>query len=268
MDKQIGIKVLNMLAEELTVVIICYDPYEDAIQLSPFFLEKFWKNHSPKIIYVTSELDVDYDKCVVLKTHGDLSYSGRLKIALNHVETPYVLLLLDDYFLNSKVDELKIKENVDYMVKENVDFCQLFTMFSIPPGRRIVRKKILVPDEKIKYRVNLQPAIFKKELLEKLVYNKPFTAWDAELLFMSEDFAYIKAVFSLNKSFSVTNYIDKGFVTREGARLLKKYDLWEKQRKLVPFFKSLKMKIIRSLYFYLPFSKKKNLNKAHGVYKG
>ena len=242
-----------MLKNDLTVIIICYDPYADAIEASPHFLKEFWSDCTANILYISSGIDVSRDFRTVF-TNGDLSYAHRLEAALECVRTPYILLLLDDYLVDKNVDEKRILSNTNYMKKNKIDFCQLFTMFTTPPGKKNKKDNVLIPKSNIKYRINLQPAIFSKKLLERLASKNPFTTWDAEMAFMSEEFDDVKAIFALNKSFSVTNYIDKGYATRKGYRLLKHRNMWHNQRKVQSIFKSAKMKIIRALYFYLPNS--------------
>ena len=190
-----------MLKEKLSIIIICYDPYEDAIRLNPFYFSKHWPQCDLDIIYVTSECDVEnfFNNQLNVKTRGDLTYFGRLSEALKHLRTDYAILLLDDYLLNKDVCEKKLEENVDFMISQKCQFCELFTMFTRPKGIK-VEKGFIQTTQKNKYRINLQPSIFSKDLLVELASKKPITAWDAEIALASKEFEKYYSYFSLNKS--------------------------------------------------------------------
>ena len=261
--------VKTMLNNDLSVVIICYDPYQDAIELNPYFFNKNWNPCTANVYYVTSKVDVK-TQYNIIKTNGDLSYYKRLDEALNCIKTKYVMLLLDDYLVHNKIDEKQIEDNILFMKENNIDYCELFTMFSIPKGKKINFKgnKYICISIKRKYRITLQPAIFKKSLLEEMNKYEPFGAWEAELIFTRDDFKKYNAYYALNKSFSVINYIDKGLVTRKAYHILKKEGLWANHRKVVSFPKAIKRAIIRKIYMYVPLKIKNKLKKNSVIYKG
>lgn len=230
---------MNDVLNNLDVIIICYDPYKDAIELSPYFMNKNWTNSNA--LYVTSNIE-SVSTFRTVKTDGDLSYYGRLAKGLDSTNSQYVLLLLDDYLVDQKIDNEKINKHIEYMEKNNVAYCQLYTMFLKPHGQKISKDYFLLSD-KLKYRINLQPSIFRRDFLLELLNEKPVTAWDFELLLMDKRFKYRSAIFANNKSFSVTNYIDKGLVTRKAVRLLKKEGLWKKQRTVMSVWKTIKKRL-------------------------
>lgn len=259
----------NTLKDNLTLVIICYDPYIDAIKINNYFLNKNWLHCNLDVIYVTSSFDIQLNKANerCLKTNGDLSFFGRLNLALNNTHTDYVLLLLDDYIIDKTVNEDKIRDDLHFMMNNGIEYCELFNMFNRPTGHKI-NKLFLEVSQNNKYRINLQPSIFSKRLLCNMVSKKPETAWDAELIFMNEDFKAVRAIYSLNKSFSVVNYIDKGLATRKAVRILKKEKIWADQRKIVSQSKTLKLYLIRKFAKFVPTALKKKIKKTDTIYKG
>ena len=258
-----------MLTDLLTVVVICYDPYIDAIELNPHFVEKFWKDRTAELFYVTSEIDVPHG-FLTHKTHGNLSYYGRLDIALKNVKTKYVMLLLDDYIIDKKVDEKLLLKNIEFMEEKHIDYCEIYTMFSIPRGKitKFNDTKYLKISHNRKYRLSLQPSIFSFNILNDLLETKPSGAWEAELAFMDTKFDKYDAYFALNKSFSITNYIDKGEVTRKALRLLKREKLWKNQRKVISPFKSFKKWLINKFYNFVPQTLKDKIKGNDVIYRG
>lgn len=256
-----------MLKNDLSIIVVCYDPYSDAIKLSPYFFHKNWSSCDLDVIYVTSNIKNVDDAFITTTTDGDLTYCGRVEKALSLVKTDFVMLLLDDYLVDKKVDNDKLQNIVNYLRDNSLQYCQLFTMFKRPPGHKN-KDNYLEVSEKIKYRINLQPSIYKTDLVRRLISKKPNTAWDAEMMLMGDEFKDIKSLFSLNHPFSVLNYIDKGYVTRKAVRVLKKNGLWENQRKVMPFFKSLKKATINSIYFLVPRFIVKMFKRNNELYKG
>lgn len=257
-----------MLNDYLTVVIICYDPYNDALEINPIFFEKYWHHCCANVLYVSSFATID-SKYSTFKTSGDLSYHARLKLALNNTKTKYVLLLLDDYLIDKHVDEEKVLKDILFMEENNVHFCQLFSMFSTPRGKKVSfrESKYIRVRENYKYRINLQPAIFSKDLLLKLLDKKPFSAWDAEIELMKDSFTNYPAYFSLNKSFSVINYIEKGLVTRKAFKVLKRNNMWHSQRSVMSIKKTVKSFFVSKLYRHIPEKIKAKFKKDNKVFK-
>ena len=142
-------------------------------------------------------------------------------------------------------------------------------MFIKPKGKMIEfnGQTYIRVSRKTRYRINLQPAIFKKDLLNRVLETEPLSAWDVELEFMSDRFSDIEAYFSLNKSFSFTNYIDKGLATRKAVRLLKKEHLWNNQRNIMPIHKTIEKKIVNRLRFLIPQKIKDKLKHNDKIYK-
>ena len=258
-----------MLKDDLSVVIICYDPYKDAIDFNPYFFEKYWPNCTLNVTYVTSEMDVS-TKHAVVKTNGDLSYCQRLSAALSTISTRYVLLLLDDYFIDSTVDETLIERVVRVMKETALDYCELYTMFDKPNGKRILLNDMsfVKISRSRKYRITLQPSVFSVGLLNQLLEMNPKSAWEAELCFMDKRFDKIDAYFSLDKPFSITNYIDKGLVTKKGYKMLKNNGLWQNQRAKMTTLKTIKNWLIRKLYRFVPKKLKDKIKGNDIIYRG
>ena len=240
-----------MLSSLLTVVVICYDPYIDAIRFSNFFMAKNWSNISANVLYVGGSIGRNVCNYETATTGGDLSFSSRLSIALSNVKTKYLLILMDDYLINCPVDEKKIYENILFMERNNISFCELYTIFRRPK----VKKKsnlFLKTSKNVRYRINLQPSIFSKDILLELLKMNPNTPWDAEMCFMDKKFNKYDAYFALNKSLSVVNYIDKGYVTRKAYKMLKNENIWNNNRPVLSVFREFLNSTKRFISYIVP----------------
>ena len=254
--------VQQSLANLLTIVVLGYDPYKDAIDFSTKYISKF-VNFPCKKICVVSEINIIKSGWLLCKTNGDLSFAGRLTLALSEVKTPYVMLLLDDYILTKPINEKRLLQDILFLEKNNKMYCQICTFFNIPHGKKIDKRMIL--SKRKKYRLNLEPSIFSLHFLREISKLDLSNPWEAEIQ-MNESFNNIESFYSLNKSAHFINYIDKGLASRKSVRYLKKNGDWKNQRQQMSIYKTIKIKIIRLVYMLLP-EKIKGIFKKEKIYK-
>lgn len=124
---------LDSVSRECAVVISTCDKYWDI--LDPFFtlFNKFWSDN-PYPVFLNSET-LDYSKdnvrVTTLKARAaDLSWTRRLKEALERIDAEYILFMLDDFFLYDYVDTTRIKKCITYMRKDPNIGAIYFTCFS------------------------------------------------------------------------------------------------------------------------------------------
>jgi hypothetical protein len=108
-----------MVDGSCTVLVCSCDKYADL--LAPFMelWRKFWPDCPFKTVLVTESVpDVDgFDN--VIACGGGLSWCSRLLRALDEITTPYVLMLCDDYYLETKVDTNLVLQRLSQMRQFN-----------------------------------------------------------------------------------------------------------------------------------------------------
>ncbi len=255
-----------MLSDFLTIAVVCYDPYVDALDLSPRFLEQNVSTNPPDILYVTSgaPLITEHKR---ISTNGDLSFHGRLRALLENLRTKYVLVLMDDYLVDKPLIIPELTAIVDYLKNNTAHYCQLCNFLRTPRTKRINKFIGGIKDSE-RYRISLQPSIFSRELLTLLASTNPETPWDGELNLMRPEFKQYKAYYAYNHPIHVVNYIDKGLATRKAYRLLKKQGLWHNQRPIMSMGKTIKKYLVNKLSGFVPQKLKQKLKKGQGIYKG
>ena len=103
--------------EKLTILVNSCDAYKDLWQ--PFFilLKKYWQGPLPEIVLNTESEKFSFDgldiRCV---NSNERFYGKRLKNALRNVRTPYVLLLLDDFFIRKEVNTDRLYRTIEYII--------------------------------------------------------------------------------------------------------------------------------------------------------
>ncbi len=169
-----------------TVFVSSCDTYEDL--WAPFFtmLGANWENLSEKEIILNTETksfgfeNLDIKTFNFEKNGKPQTWSERLILNLKQVKTPYTLFLLDDFFMESPVDEQKIDECVKIMEqnKNVVNFCFVPTPFYTT--KKEIYKDFYKCKRYVPFRVSTQAGLWRtKELIALL--RKHENPWEFEM---------------------------------------------------------------------------------------
>lgn len=159
----------------VTVLIGSCDKYE-------FLWEDFYKNFNkyfePKLeTYLISETIISNMFNTILC--GKTSYSNCLKIALNKVQTPYVMWFQDDYILTDYFTNEDLNKYLEHIEQNNID------RFGIHEDSQYYTKEKgkywkLLPSSM--YRISMQVSIWKTDFFKQsLIHYGSETPWEFEL---------------------------------------------------------------------------------------
>lgn len=157
-----------------TIIVNSSDGFEDC--WNPFFtlFKKYWPNNQSPVFlntefknYVHSGLNIKSTKVHRGVTDRKLTWSECLIKALQQVETPLVIYLQEDYFLESKVNQNKIEELVDKMINEvEIKYIGLTKFGNYPPFYDyFLDENLKIVSKNSKYRVSTQAAIWRTDSL-------------------------------------------------------------------------------------------------------
>lgn len=164
------------------LVLGCAKNYD--IAKSYFFLaNKFWNdslNSTYFCVDYQSEERINYCSKIVVANSD--SFRERILRGLESSNSKYVLIMLDDYFINReiKTDDLITIESL--LDKNQIDYCRLIgnpRSFSKKIAS-IKHSRIISPAKH--YGVNFQPSFWKRDLLYSFLKNENMgeTAWEIE----------------------------------------------------------------------------------------
>lgn len=174
----------NYLSDNLTVLVIGYDGYIDVWKHDFYLMNRYWNNR-PRTILANSELRPEYEGVEVFNAGKDAEWSQKVIKALKIVDTEYVLLLLEDFFISKTVDNARLVNALKLMDNHHLDYYQILVQLvrqSWTPGAPYKGDKHIriIPDDK-KYPVNLQAAIWRKSYLEDALGDGNYNAWIFEM---------------------------------------------------------------------------------------
>lgn len=161
-----------IVSNKVTIVVNSCDSYEDLWY--PFFtlLKKYWKPLNERIVLNTESKNYQFDGLNIECFHPSSKnspYGKRMLEVLEKISTPYVLMLLDDFFLRKPVDINQIYSIINWMDKdENIAYfnCDNTPVYyeewekdKYPGYHRIPYGNI--------YTLNMQAAIWRTSKLKK-----------------------------------------------------------------------------------------------------
>ena len=162
----------------LSILVVSCDKYND---LWPVFFEmkkKNWSDCQYRTYLGTNEIKAEINDVVSICVGEDLSWADNVKKMLDSIKEDYVLMLLEDFFIDRKIDNREINNSLEFVKSKDIDCMRLEPLepplFVMNHGLRAGRLNPKAP-----YYVSTQPAIWKKNVLKELL-KEGYSAWDFE----------------------------------------------------------------------------------------
>jgi hypothetical protein len=160
-----------------SVLVVSCDRYRDL--WTPFFtlLERHWPDCGMPIYLGTNSAQLDRANVRTLKAGDDEAWSRRLRFFLKNIDTNYVLLMLEDFFLDQPVSTEAVEAQLHLLHSLDGTAMRLFP--NTPAD--YFRNNVGVLHRRAAFRVSLQAAIWNRSrLLELLVDEESPWAFEIE----------------------------------------------------------------------------------------
>lgn len=173
------------MSKMLSLLVLSCDKYSD-LWLDFFKLrDKYWSDCDFDWYLVTESADFSYDGVNVIHTGTDKNWTGRLKFAVEQIDSPYIGWYLDDFYIYKTVDNTLIHELVDKMDIEHIDHINMSDVFDSlvkMPEEHVYHEPYLfeIPRHK-KYGISTASAIWGKDYLLKTLGDDDKNAWQFEI---------------------------------------------------------------------------------------
>lgn len=152
------------MGNELAVVVMSCDSYEDAWQ--PFYLtfRKYWHDCPLPVYFVSEEKPCTFEGFVPITTAKGMAWSAMLYETLEKITEPYILFLQEDFFLRYTVENTRMEEALQIAKKYQAGMLRLFPC---PPPQKSLPDCAFVGEleRNEAYRVSCQACIWEKETL-------------------------------------------------------------------------------------------------------
>lgn len=221
-----------MLQEKMTMLILSCELFSDLWDAHVKQLETYWPDRGMDTYIVTdAEHPVQFEHVKVMATGAGLEFSERIAIALEQVDSEYVFITLDDYFLRKPVSDEKIEDLVSMMDSENLDYVRLFKNPAKATGKQLCGYQGVywVNTERV-YSVNLYSGIWRTSFMKKTVRDvRDPWHFEVSLAKIANELG-AKCAVSLNREFVILDVVRKGKILNKANRYLKKHDLYHGPR--------------------------------------
>lgn len=165
------------MLNNIALVIVSCDKYMDTWE--PFFkcLDRFWMSlNINKYLITNIENDIKFDVNVI-NTGPEVSWSSKVRVAMNYIKEDYILLFLDDYFIDTPVNQKDIDSLLSLVDSLNIDYLS----FEQAKSKRSIGSKMIAEISTSNvYGKVLQPAVWRKSYFQKCLYDDNFSAWEFE----------------------------------------------------------------------------------------
>lgn len=214
-----------MLKNNISFLILSCDKFSD-----------LWDGHIK--LYNQNWQDRDFDTFIVTDKKTEKSFPGinivsvteqedwtdRLRNALNLINTDYVFITLDDYFLIERVDNERMNKIMNLVIRDGIDYVRLFKR-PVAATREPVDEMagLFHVENDSEYSINLYPGIWKKEFL-LFTLQQSLSAWRYEVALRRLSVEYgAKCLVDNNKDFVILDVVRKGKLLRAANNYFKKH---------------------------------------------
>lgn len=194
-----------------TLLVNTCDAYHDVLDLFFSALNENWKLFNYEIIVNSEFIPYKNKKYNITNSiyKADENISGwgaRVKKALLMTDSDYVIFMLDDYIIESSVDQERIDEIIVFMSK-NVEFSgHYLTLHPLNSNKKQIFKSSFKIDDCVAYKVNTGPAIWRRSILIDLLDDMD-DPWSWEFFAQYKDNASrLKLLTVGSKDSNIINY--------------------------------------------------------------
>lgn len=231
------------LKDKLTMVISSCEAYSDLWDNHILLLNENWKDRDIKTVIVTDKIhESNYQDIEIFSAGALLEMPQRLKKYIKTCDTKYILVTLDDYYVDKKIDTKKIQRAIDIMETKKLDY---FRFWPYPHERKKIDdiEKAYWIELNGNYKVNLYPAIWRKEFLEDTIKDS-LSAWEYEVSLTSIAKSLgANCAYSVNNEFHIVDVIRKGELLHPAKKYLDSKGL-KLDRKLISRKQEIKLDIM------------------------
>lgn len=147
--------------------------------------DKYWPDCPYKWYLVTESKDFQRDGVEVIKCGKDFNWAGRLRYALHLVDTKYVGIYLEDYFISAKVDNARIEKMLILMEKDGISTINVGDVFewiiSQQPSKEYYAEHLIKIPAHLRWGLSTESTIWNKQYLLDTLGVGDYSAWQFEI---------------------------------------------------------------------------------------
>lgn len=173
-----------MNTQRFVLFVLSCDAYQDLWDDFFNLRDRYWKDCPYNWYLITETADYYRNNVEVIKCGKDLNWAGRLRHAINLVDSDFYGLLLEDFFICEPIKNNIINELIDIMSENDVTFLNTSDVFHSIIGMKeksfFKDHLIIIPPHR-RYGVSAQAAIWQRQYLLDKLGEGDYSAWQFEI---------------------------------------------------------------------------------------
>lgn len=173
-----------MQSDKLVILVLSCDAYGDLWQDFFNLRDKFWQDCPYKWYLVTETKEFHHPNVEIIRCGKNLNWAGRLRYAIETIDSQYYGLFLDDFFISERIDNKIIESTLSIMESNKATFLNMSDVFnnivSLKEKVYCAKHLIIIP-KSLPYGVSTEAAIWEKEYLLSKIGSGDYSAWQFEI---------------------------------------------------------------------------------------
>ena len=235
------------------ILVISSDKYCDIWPTFFYCFQYNWPNCNLPIYLGSNTVEYkdDSNQVTTILSGDDLNWSSSLHKILNKIKEDYLLVILEDFLIISKVNEEEILKHFNYMMKNKINHMHdmhIGMNFDEEINENYGEYQIGAP-----YRTNVY-GFWNKLCLQELLQGGE-SPWEFEIMGSYRSKAYDKFLALKHPPFQILNLVEKGRYTNKSFEYCEKNNIrinlnrkiWLKQNKLIKIFQIIYFNLIKKI---------------------
>ena len=171
------------MKEDMAIFVDSFDGYSDLWDTFFKIFFHYWNDCPYNVYLVNNNKDYSNKSISVINTGQEINWFHRTIMALEKIKEPYILFMLEDYFLGKSINNENVNKVLEHIKSKDIFYYQV-------SGRPQKEKRIYKIKNTNRYPINLQMAIWNRkkflEILQKMEADGASSPWDFERYFVRE----------------------------------------------------------------------------------
>jgi hypothetical protein len=165
----------------LSVIINSCDKYEFIWNQFVKLFDKYWDyNINVPIYFLTEDKPISHTNFISI-TNGKLNWTKSVKLALNQINTKYILWLQDDYFLRKTIYKNNLMDYLEFIQYYNVGRFGIHGDSNLYYLNKDSNSSYFRYRQNSLYTISLQASIWNKEFFQSCLHADEESPWQFEI---------------------------------------------------------------------------------------
>lgn len=175
-------------SNKLSIIVVSCDKYSDLWDDVFSLLDIHWKDRPYRTYLATDTKPYEHDGVEVLHFGNIRQWMVCTRKAVENIDTPYVLFLMEDYFVINDIDTKVIEEDLKFMEENDADFINLHQKpyFLKEEDSHFVADTIRTIPNNTRYGLDTAGAIWRKDFFLEQLRREDGDAWRFEAILVND----------------------------------------------------------------------------------